>query len=300
MTAGYSFDQNESKRIIDHFGQKFFDKVLVDVETYSKRWNLKELQLIDYFSINCIFACQSDYYGDSILKIGIPCREVFTEFLALCEYGGRRFCKAYDSDLENGIILMERIQPGIPLREEKSLVKRLSVFSSLLNGLHIEPVNAKVYPTYFEWVSRITDYMSRQWDHKDLFLLMQKAKDVCRSIRAEYSREMLLHGDFHHDNILLDRNHEYKIIDPKGVIGDPVFDIPRFILNEQFNEDPQELQGQQIAEIIGFLENSLNVPGKIIRQLYFVELAMANCWDVEGGMAPNLASVIFAEAIMNA
>lgn len=64
---------------------------------------------------------------------------------------------------------------------------------------------------------------------------------------------MLLHGDFHHDNILLSNNGDYVIIDPKGVIGDPVFDIPRFILNEFGDEITTELY-KKINGIIGFLE----------------------------------------------
>jgi streptomycin 6-kinase len=299
MTSGYSLSDIESVKIVDHFGQKFLDKVIWSVEAYSQRWKLKSLQLIDYFSNNCIFASQSDDFGEVILKIGNPCREVYTEFSALIEYNGRRFCRAFDSDLANGIILEERIQPGTPLRDEKSLTERLSVFTSLFADLHIAPANAIVYPTYFEWVSRITHYMSRQEDHKDLFLLMQKANNVCRSICTEYTREMLLHGDFHHDNILLDRDHEYRIIDPKGVIGDPIFDIPRFILNESFNNELPELRGQQLIEIIEYLEQRLNVPGKVIKQLYFIEMALSSCWDVESGTVPNLDKVIWAEAIMS-
>lgn len=67
---------------------------------------------------------------------------------------------------------------------------------------------------------------------------------------------MLLHGDFHHDNILLGNDGEYIIIDPKGVIGDPVFDIARFILNEFDDEITTELY-KKINHIISILEKNL-------------------------------------------
>lgn len=41
---------------------------------------------------------------------------------------------------------------------------------------------------------------------------------------------MLLHRDLHHDNILKHGN-EWKVIDPKEVIGDPVYEVAAFIRN---------------------------------------------------------------------
>lgn len=294
----YCFSPNEIKKIIDRFGKDFYKKVLEDIEFYAIKWKLEIIQLVDYFSVNCIFICKSECFEGAILKICKPCKEVLTEFNTLCEYNGRRFCKVFDSDIDNGAILEELIQPGIQLRDEKVLEKRLSIFTSLYNHLHIEPANAELFPTYTEWVSRITDYMSKREDYKELYLYMKKAKDICLSLDFKYPKKMLLHGDLHHDNILLSNNGEYKIIDPKGVIGDPIFDVPRFILNEQNDDISSEQNYLKTSKIIDFFEESLNIPNKIIKQCFFIEMAMANCWEVESGAAPNLDSVVMAEAIM--
>jgi streptomycin 6-kinase len=261
---------------------------------------LEVLKLIDYFSINCIFICKSDYFGDTILKIGNPCREIFTEYSTLKEYNGKYFCKVYDSDIENGIILEELIKPGIQLRNEKSLEKRLSIFSSLYHGLHIEPENPEIYPTYVGWVSRITKYMSDRADYKELYNYMKKAEEICLHLNSLYTKKLLLHGDLHHDNILLHGNSEYKIIDPKGVVGDPIFDVPRFILNENGDEkiSPEE-NYTKICRIIDYLEESLCIPGEIIKQCFFIEMTMANCWDVESNGVPDMKGVYMAHDIMN-
>ncbi len=295
----YCFRPNEAKKIVERFGKDFYGKVLKDIEFYSSKWKLEIIQLIDYFSVNCLFICRSGYYGDAILKICKPCKEVLTELNTLREYNGRRFCKVFDSDIENGIILEELIYPGVQLRDEKILEKRLSVFSSLYNQLHIEPFSMELYPTYTQWVSRITEYMSRREDYRELYLYMEKAKEICLSLDLKYSKKMLLHGDLHHDNILLSNNGEYKIIDPKGVVGDPIFDVPRFILNEQDDTLPSHQNYLKTGKIIDFFEKSLNIPSKVIKQCFFIEMAMANCWEVESGSALNLDSVAMAEAIMD-
>lgn len=294
----YNFKEFESQKIIEHFGEAFFDKVRNDIQFYSNKWGIDKLELVDYFSVNCIFKCSSKKFGDSILKISRPCREVFTEYNTLREYNGKRFCYVFDSDIENGVILEECIKPGIRLRDEQSLEKRLNVFSNLFNGLHIEPENPSIYPTYIEWVSRITRYMSGRDDYKELYLYMKKAENICLQISQSYNRKMLLHGDFHHDNILLNNDGEYKIIDPKGVVGDPIFDVPRYILNESEEGISSEKYYEKICTIINSLETSLSIPKKIIKQCYFIEMSMANCWDVEDNAKPDLQSVIMAENIM--
>lgn len=295
-----NFTQAESNKIIEHFGQRFYDKVLEDIKIYSEKWKLQILQLVDYYSVNCIFKCYSELLGDVILKIGNPCKEVFTEYNALCEYNGNRFCNVYDSDIDNGIILEEQIIPGTRLRDEKSFEKRLFIFTKLFNGLHIKPLNAKIYPTYFEWVSRITEYMSNRDDYKDLYSQMKKAKNICSLLSETYSKKMLLHGDLHHDNILLVSGGEYKIIDPKGVIGDPVFDIPRFILNEidDDNNMTYDYYKKHVLKVIDYFEKSLNIPSEVIKKCLYIETVMANCWCVEDNEEPDMDSVTFAEAVM--
>ncbi|QGQ98138.1 aminoglycoside resistance protein [Paenibacillus psychroresistens] len=304
MNKSYRFTENEIENIINRFGRSFYGKVLRDIEVFADKWTLTSLQFIPSYSANLVFRCHSENYGSAVLKIGNSSSgETFKEFNTLSEYNGRRFCRVFDADIENGVMLEECVQPGNPLRDESSLDIRLSVFCSLFNGLHIMPTKAEIYPTYIEWVGRITEYMSKRQDCKELYLYMKKAKDICLSVSALYSQKMLLHGDFHHDNILLGKDGEYIIIDPKGVIGDPVFDVPRFILNEFGDEITPELY-KKINYIIGILEQNLTIPNTILRQCLYVETAMGICWSVEDGATPEayqslLKEVAFADAILN-
>lgn len=305
MNKPYCFGQNEIENIVNHFGREFYEKAISNLEIYTDKWALDSLQFIPSYSANLVFICHSKSFGKTVLKIGNPSsREVFTEFHTLNQYNGKRFCRVFDADIEKGIILEECVQPGNPLREENSLDKRLSVFCSLYNGLHIASTSAEIYPTYVEWVCRITEYMSKRQDFVELYFHMKKAKEICLSISSSYSQNLLLHGDFHHDNILLGNDGVYKIIDPKGVIGDPVFDVPRFILNEFDDEMTTELYNK-VNEIICVLEKQLSIPGRILKQCLYVETAMAMCWCVESGSTAEeypklIKTVAFAEAIMNA
>lgn len=242
MNSYYCFNQTEIKNIINRFGKVFFEKVLGDVRDSADKWALSSFALIPSYSANLVFKCHSESFGNAVLKISpTSSKEFITEFNALKEYDGKSFCKIFDADLKKGVILEERVEPGSTLRSEPYLEKRVSVFSSLYKNMHIAPANSEIYPTYLEWIFRITEYMSKLQNYNELYLHMKKAKELCLSVSSIYPKKLLLHGDFHHDNILLHNNGEYKIIDPKGVVGDPVFDVSRFILNEFSDEITSEL-----------------------------------------------------------
>ncbi|RAV01740.1 aminoglycoside phosphotransferase family protein [Paenibacillus sp. YN15] len=293
----YNFTPEEAVKIEGRFGKAFYDRLGEKLDRCAERWELKRMELLPSFSANCVFTCESAAFGKAILKLGPPGRERSTEASALQEYNGGRFCRLYTADLAEGAILEERILPGTPLRAEQSTEKRLSVYSGLVSGLHKEPSDPGAYPSYLDWVSRIAYFMQGQEDFRELSGHMQRAEALCRVLWAAYPRRLLLHGDLHHDNILLGEGGAYRIIDPKGVVGDPVFDVPRFILNEMDETIAPDTYGR-LNTVIVKLTGLLNIPEAVIRQCLYIETAMSQCWNVESGMTPSMDHVELAEALM--
>lgn len=275
------FDLGDKERIKEHYGEAFLRKVLKDVETYAKKWELYHLHFVSYFSINCIFTGYSRLYGNIVLKIGKPSKETFTEYQTLIDYKGHCFCEVYNAEIENGVLLLENIKPGTQLREEKSLENRLDVFCNIYINLHRDAHDITKYPTYLGWVQRITKYMRNRNDCVELFKYMKIAEEICIELSRIYTKSKLLHGDLHHDNILLGNDGQYRLIDPKGVIGDSIFDIGRFILNESYNETPDPKE--TVKTIIKRLAEKLNIPEHVIMKGFFIEITMGNCWSVEDG-----------------
>jgi streptomycin 6-kinase len=144
------------------------------------------------------------------------------------------------------------------------------------------------------WVSRITKYMRNRRDYELLYAKMAKAERLCRSLYEKYPGEMLLHGDLHHYNILLGGEGRWRVIDPKGVVGDPVFDLPRFVLNE-FADGYDE----SLPRVLQTLSEKLHIPQGDLMRLTFVETCMAHCWVAESGQEPNVGQVLLLEAMMD-
>lgn len=278
-------------------GQLYYESVKSEIMNYAS-WNqLRALELIDDGIESCVLKCFSEDYGYAILKKRKNVSIIEDEYNTLVEYNGRCFCKIFDGDIKNGIILEEQVLPGTELRKVESLDKRLSIFCSLHKELHIKPSVDVKYPTYMDWVNKITRYMETREDYKELYCYMKKAESICKELFLMYPSRMLLHGDLHHDNILLNNRKEYTIIDPKGVIGDPIFDIPRFILNEMEDNIDHELY-EKIEYITSVIGMQLNIPIRVVKQVFYIEMTMAECWNAEDGMTPNLHNVIFAERVL--
>lgn len=270
------------------WGESFMDE-------YSEKWELSCFEQMDYRSINTIYRCVSKKYGPCMLKLEKYPNETQMEVDALMEYSGTRFCRVYEADQPKGVILIEQILPGTQLRDIPSTSERLDIFCHVLDGLHREPLDKSKYPTYMGWVSRIAEFMRTQKEYAVLSEHMSAAEKICSELCKKYSGEMLLHGDLHHDNILLGHDNEYRIIDPKGVVGDRVLDIPRFILNE-FEDKITDSFPAKYQFIVNTLSHRLGVPKADLFKLVYVETSMANSWNVESESPPDMKQVDFTRS----
>jgi streptomycin 6-kinase len=276
----------------------YYNSVKSEIDTYIKKWILTHIELIANGRESCVLKAHSEQYGNVIIKKRKVVKVIEDEFNTLSEYNGRYFCKIYGVDLANGVLIEEQVQPGTELSNELSLDKRLEVFASIHKGLHIKASKQYKYPTYYDWVSNATRYIETREDHKELCMHMQKAEDICKELITIYPRKLLLHGDLHHYNILRNNQNGYTLIDPKGVIGDSIFDIPRFLLNEMEDELDKKLF-DKIIYAIKVIGEKLGIPTKIIKKAFYIEMAMAECWMIEDGELANVDKVIFAERVLN-
>jgi streptomycin 6-kinase len=270
----YNFTVEESETIIKRWGENFYNKLPDIIAHCKKKWGLHSLSMINYFAVNCIFKCKSQLFGDAVLKIGTGYPPLLAEMNVLREYNGKRFCKLYDFDSENNVILEECVTPGDTLWNGTTREDRIDIFTSVYSDLHIAPMDSEIYPTYLDWILRCEKYTEGN-DYTEIHKHALKAKELYQSIIPKFSSKMLLHGDLHHNNILLREDKTYAIIDPKGVIGDPVFDIAMFVFIE-FNTlgagivFSEELYSN-VEDFILHLSEKVSISEKIIKQCFYIQ-----------------------------
>jgi len=294
----FVFEEAEKEQIIKRFGRPFWERLTVLLAKYTKAWRLDTLSLIHSFSANMLFRCRAEAFGDAILKICVPWDGVLGELYALQAFGGERFCKLYAFDATDCVWLEEAVLPGTDLWAVQSLSERVHIFASVFDGLHSGPKNPERFPAYGHWVDRITGYMAARGDWPELRAYMEEAKRLFHALEARYNGQWLLHGDLHQENILLGENNQYKLIDPKGVTGDALFDLPRFLINEHDSGCAEGEKRAHTTAAIKMLSHAAGYPACDLAAAYCVEMTMANCWSVESGEMPDMEGVRLAHDLV--
>lgn len=292
----FEFTVEESTKIIERFGTDFHSKICRLMPSLINKWEISTLELVNSFSSSLVFKCISESHGPVLMKFGIDHMEFMSEVHALEYFFGRGFCRLIDVDVENSVLLEELITPGFELKHEKRMEKRLDTFIDLYKKLHgsseMERFNVKLHTrefshkSYKDWIDRILDYMEQENEWIEIALHMKKAKEFYLELTQEYADETLLHGDLHYYNILKGKEG-YKVIDPKGVIGNPIFDIPRYVLNEYYDESDRAIVDEKIGKLFSILSEQLMLPKKVLSKLLYIEGALAICWNIESGADIN-------------
>jgi len=275
------------------------EKITEILTKYENKWQLSDFKPISNDSItgNQLFTCHSAKYGPCVLKLGAV-EAVETEYLTLKHYENSRFCQIYEAEIEASAFLLQHIIPGIPLRAVVDLNHRLDIFFDVFSNLHTEVVDREKFPTYLSWVSRIMNYMHNH--HQDAVFTkhITTAYHVCMELWKKYPNVVLLHGDLHHDNILLGADNQYRIIDPKGVLGNRVFDIPRFIINE-FDDVTRVEFDKEFEQMIQRFSKQLAIPVVDVVKLVYMEICLSQCWSIEDGEEPSLVEIEFVERYLS-
>jgi streptomycin 6-kinase len=103
---------------------------------------------------------------------------------------------------------------------------------------------------------------------------------LVRELFAENQPDVLLHGDFHHYNVL-ESERGWLVIDPKGVIGPAGYEVGPLLINPfdlLERPDPVRITGRRIA----ILAERLGFEPEIIRAWGIAHAVLSACWSLEG------------------
>jgi streptomycin 6-kinase len=169
-----------------------------------------------------------------VLKLGVPNPELLTEIEALRIYDGRGCVQLLAADREQGALLLERLEPGMPLRgadddDERATAIAAGVMRRLWRPLPPE----HPFPSVARWAAGLGRLRKRFEGATGPLpcALVERAEDLFRALIASMAEPVLLHGDLHHDNILAAEREPWLAIDPKGVVGEPAYEVGALLRN---------------------------------------------------------------------
>ena len=240
----------------------------------AKRWNLRQLTPLFRRPEKAVYSAESPELGAVILKIDSDRQQLYKEHEMLIRMGAPESCRVWDYCPEDGCMLLERILPGTPLRAVSCPTQRVQAFCAVFDRIHTPADAGK---TYLDWLDGICQSCETLPAAAPFREDAQKARTICREMFEKYPQWFWLHGDLHHDNLLLRTDGSYAAIDPKGIIGPAILEIPRFLLNEPASD---------VAETLSLLSAALGYPESDLQKLLYMETVLANVWCIEDGIAP--------------
>jgi streptomycin 6-kinase len=155
---------------------------------------------------------------------------------ALELWGGDGAARLLRQDRERRALLLERARPGTDisdLPDDEATAIAVDV------GLRLWRPAAEP----FRWIG---DHVPRWLDAVDGSgsELLAPARELYAGL--EVGRSTLVHGDFHHHNIL-DAGGRHVAIDPKPMLGEPEFDVPSFLWNPLTYRMRKDVTEQRLA-----------------------------------------------------
>jgi streptomycin 6-kinase len=258
------------------------------------RWEITLDTQLPNHSMNLVVFGHSGIHGPIVIKTSPPHEEITAEIDALRAHHSSKIVQVIDADPSVSIMLQRRILPGETLRshvESGRLTERdaAGIAARLMREYWVEPsANSQVFHLD-RWFRALYAYRDcyphggGRLEHRNVELAIRQANELLASQRDV----LTLHGDLHHDNILLDKEHGWTIIDPKGLVGERGYDIGQWMLNPvgvDRNPDLAQLTGARLDWFADLLE----IDRYRLWQWAMVQTVLSDCWNLESSEDADL------------
>jgi streptomycin 6-kinase len=168
------------------------------------------------------------------LKLGLATPETRQEGAALAHWDGNAAVRALRADPGHGVLLLERLRADVSLRslpEPKAMLESAEV----LRRLWVPPPAGHAFETVADRsaarAERLRAWHGLPWAADLRPLIDDALAERDRLTGAGAPASTLLHGDFHHGNVLAGDRAPWLAIDPRPLVGEPAYDVARLALD---------------------------------------------------------------------
>jgi len=287
--VGYTIDTSKCRRkVLDLYGargQQWLDHFSELAMEYVQRWKIKALMSPypnESYSFVAPAVCEDG--TAAVLKIGFPDRELRCQIENLRLCGGQGLVRLLESDEQQCAMLMEQILPGSTLeslgweQDERITETALSVMHRLWQPAPL----VHEFQHVSEWATHLKKLRVHFNGGVGPFPahLVERAEGLFRDLLFSGPVDaVLIHGDMNPGNILLGQNG-WVAIDPKGVVGDPLYDVATFlnyIPKEDTDECIRALLDRRVRQAASFLGED----PAVIRAWGQAHAVLAGWWQYE-------------------
>jgi streptomycin 6-kinase len=264
-------------------GGLWLDALPDRIERWRARFGLLDVRAAWPAATSLFFSVELRGGGRALLKASPAAEALAIELEALRAFGPQRAAIVYDAAPDEDAILIEHIEPGVPLAAAADETDALAIVAGLLApGWPAVPAHATA-PLLAELTSvlerAILDYgpATCPIDYRAL----QRAHAICHDLLDSSPVPSLLHGDLHYANILTSGRARHLLVDPRGVIGDPAFDAGYFVSRTGPSARDALPLDRAIDRRLGVLAEAIPVDPHRVAAFAYVAAALSAVWALE-------------------
>ena len=293
---------NNIEGVFGKKGKRFLVNLPDLIDEASQKWGLTDVQASSTLSYNFVaFARRRE--EEVVLKMSVPNRELKSEMTALRLFNGEGACRLLERDVKKYWMLLERLRPGLMLAtleddEEATHIaaevmqkiwrplETMESASSLANTQQQHPTQKRasglqsfiLLSDWFDGLKKLRPHFkggTGPFNEK----LLQRVESSVRDFFIENHKPVLMHGDFHHFNIL-SSERGWLIIDPKGVIGPACYEVGPLLINpwgDLFGKDYRSMTRRRID----ILHERLGFEHERIREWGLAHAILSAWWSIE-------------------
>lgn len=277
-------------------GKEWLENLSSHLTQLALQWDFRIIKPLPDLSYSYVALVElNSTHEKVILKTTPPGSNIIVEAKWLNSFR-HRVPRIFNIDENRFAFLMEYLTPGETV---KSVVKKggdeeaTRIISQTILELHRDQPEFSSY----KHLSELVQDLSHLEGHIDEALL-SKARGLFCDLTSDRSKDVLLHGDLHHDNIL-SSGHSWKVIDPHGYVGDPVAEVGPMMHNP-FDCFPNYGAVQKIIDTrLRILCEMLPYDPKKIQAWAFCITMLSAAWDFEANQKVNHSKIEKAIAIAN-
>jgi len=188
-----------AQSMLDHYqeaGAAWLAQLPALLDEYAQRW---ALQVGSPFLLSYNYVAPATRADGSavVLKVCFPEHESLDEIDALRLYGGDGIAQLLDFDRENGVLLLERLQPGAMLAELTDDEAATTIAAKVMLQLWRPAPAEHAFPTVAKWAAALPRHRERFGGVGPLPKpLFEQAETLFRELLAANEPPMLLPASF--------------------------------------------------------------------------------------------------------
>jgi streptomycin 6-kinase len=218
-----------------------------------------------------------------VLKAGVPHRELNNQIDALALFEGRGAVRLISADKEIGAMLLEHVSPGRSLEGVQDDTRATSIFAAIARHLSCQAPEHHDFPHVGEWARGFERYRRRfNGDSGPIAeSMLGRAHGVMQDLLDSVTTTCVLHGDLHHGNILSAEREPWVAIDPKGVIGEPEYEVGAWLRNPMPGLLKVDSPARTVSRRVDQLADELGFDRSRMISWGFCQAVLAGIWSIE-------------------